>query len=169
MSGKITGRRLEVKPELYTIMHNRLKDRGWDSIRQFAINNYRTIGLSPDSVNRAFTHNPFKGLEPFNLVKIMYHLDYTRQEIVDLLKTYTDDTVMVNILGDPDGVSMDFNPAECAIVATIRAIRDKAPDICMMLGSMLQTVAKAHGVDIDNLLAPVLRNEHVVKTHRKRG
>lgn len=167
MSGKITGRRLEISDTLYPVLNARLEDKGWDSVRQFALNNARTLSLSPDSVNRAFNPSPFKGLEVHNLTNVMYHLEYTRSEIVCLLKEHTNDDVMVKLLGESCGEE-PLTPEEQALLSSIRTLSDAVPGVMTMLGSLLEPIAKAHNVDINSQIGTLTRTGHDKRAVNKR-
>jgi len=169
MSGKPTGRRLEIAPELYDILSRRRNDKGWDSIRQFALNHMNTLGLSAESVGRAFIHNPFKGLEVHNLVNVMHHLEYSRTEIVELLKKYTNDEMMVKLLGDASAGSDPLTPEEDALLSATRAMRDKVPSVYGIVAGLLGPLAAAHRVDIAEQIGTLTKTGHIKQEVNKRS
>jgi len=167
MSGKTTGRRLEIKPELYKILSDRKDDMGWESVRQFTLNHATTLGLSADSVGRAFVYSPFKGLEVHNLINVMYHLEYTRAEIVALLKEYTNDTMMVKLLGDA-GDEQQLTPEEEALLLAIRKMKERVPNMCVTVAQVMGPIATANGVDISDEIGTLTRTGHDKRIVNKR-
>jgi hypothetical protein len=151
MSGKQTGRRLEIQDELHDILSRRLSEK-WDSVRHFTLTHMRTMGLSPETVRRAFKADPLKGIEAHTLAIIMHHLDYSRDEIVELLRTYTSDTIISGMMmGGPAATEMELTPEESTFLAVARRIKERVPDLYINLAQSLKPLATAYQINAPEL------------------
>lgn len=144
MSGKPTGRVLTVNPKLHEILAQRLTDQGWDSRRHFALKS--GFPYSAETAARVFQYDPLKGIEPYTLAIAMMYLDYSRDEIKSLLKTYTDDTIILKLMGDGDENELSNN--ESALVEALRILAERSPAVCSSVAQMVEALATAYNVDV---------------------
>lgn len=145
MSGKTT--KLDVKPEFYKMMADRLHEQGWDSVRHFTLSNQRTLGLSTETTRRVFVKCDYKGLEPYTIANVMLHLNFTRAEIRTALKVSTTDDLMWRLIGDEDE-RLHLAPHENALIDMLRVVARHDTNIYNTVQSLVSSVASAHRVDV---------------------
>ena len=127
--------------ELRTIMSQKLRDEGWDNIKQFMVST--KVPFSLETVRRAFNACDYKNLEASTLAIIMKYLNYTPNEIKHLLMTYTSDRDLVELIGDG---GHEYTLYEQRLVEAYRAIIKANPSLSAALADQIDLVGRLAGV-----------------------
>lgn len=149
MSGKAT--KLTVNEELLSILRNRLEDEGWDSIRNFTISNQKTMCISVETTRRVFGFmtTDHKGIEAYTLANVMLHLNFSRTQIRDALKQYTNDNLMWRLIGGEDERAGLYAQEEC-LINMLRIIETKSQDIYYIIANLVSTISQSLNIDVSD-------------------
>ncbi len=141
--------------DLRKLLGEKLNKEGFENIRQFCIST--RIPLSAETVRRGFVDTG-KELEPFSLVILCRYLNFTSDEIRDILKGYTDDKDIWPLLGKSSRGQLTV--LEDAIIRAVKAIREAKPEYLASLADYIDLLATAAGVEV---------TEHTDKLRKGRG
>jgi len=141
VSGSSAGdtRTLELKKKL----SRRLIDEGYDSVRGFL---HKTkVPYSLETIRRAFNDCDYKNIEVSTLVVVLKYLNYTPNEIKQIVTEYTDDKDLVALIGD---TNVEYSMYEQRLVEAYRMIMEADPGIGPVLADQLNLVGRAARVNV---------------------
>ena len=142
--------------ELKKLLNRQLENEGWESLRQFTSGS--KIPLSAETIRRAFMAQDYKNMEPMSLAIICRYLNFTPDEIRDMLKTYTNDNVLWPMIGKGDGVRLSVY--DQALLGAAKTIAGDDKERMTMLADQFDLMARAVGVDV---------SEYTRQIRRRRG
>jgi len=90
----------KVDKELYQILYQRMIDQGWDNIRRFTAGS--KVPFSIETKRRLFNECDYKSVAPITIAIVARYLDFTNEEIRELLQKYTTDRDVWPLIGDSD-------------------------------------------------------------------
>ena len=129
---------------LRAMLVKKMATEGWENPRQFHLGSGVATEFSIETTRRAFNPCDYKTMEPATLLTICKYLNFSANEIKDILKTYTDDKAIWPLLGDS---SESLTTQEEAIVEVFRMIRAAKPEILPNIADMLDLMAMTAGVE----------------------
>jgi hypothetical protein len=129
---------------LRALLVKKMAAEGWDNPRQFHLGSGVSRKFSIETTRRAFNPCDYKTMEPSTLLVICKYLNFSANEIKEILKTYTDDKEIWPLLGDS---SESLTTQEEAIVEVFRMIRAAKPEILPNIADMLDLMAMTAGVE----------------------
>jgi len=145
VSGKPTGTKLLVNEDFYNLMSNRLREMGWDSVRHFVLGS--KLPFSCETAGRVFKPNPYKGIEAYTVAIVAMYLEYSLVEIKHILQTFTNDTLICQLIGDA-GEGANISKEELGLLEILHPLSQQNPDIYRSVGDMVTPIARAMGIDI---------------------
>lgn len=134
----------KTKKAFFKMMNDRLHQEGWETVTQFTAKS--KIPYTVETVRRAFTDCGHKQLSADTLAIILRYLSCSRQEIRQILKTYTDDKEIIELIGD-DG-SQELTPDQQAWLDIYNKLYAQNPSFATQLAQPLEWIASLASVDI---------------------
>ena len=122
----------------------KLASEGWENPRQFHLGSGVARKFSIETTRRAFNPCDYKSMEPATLLVICKYLNFTPNEIRDILKDFTDDKEIWPLIGEGGAT---LTPQEEAVVEVFRMIRVAKPELLPNLADMLDLLALPAGID----------------------
>jgi len=148
----VVTQKKKVDKELYEVLHNKMLESGWDSVRSFT--NGSKVPFSVETTRRIFNECDYKGLAPTTVAIVAKYLGFTTNEIRDLLRDYTTDRDLWPLIGDS---TTRLSTEEEAMVTIYNAIKDKKPELVTTIAEQIQTLCKLAGVDVSEQTKKLIR------------
>jgi hypothetical protein len=132
--------------KLYAILNKRLRDEGYENNTHFA----RASGIpySRETTSRAFEPHPTRDISNDTLLIILKYLNFSKKEMVEILKNYTDDKDLWPLITEGSNLTR----AEEALVTIVRALR---PEHLDMLANQLELLGAAAQKDFSEPLEAI--------------
>lgn len=127
------------------MMNERLQQQGWETITHFAQKS--GIPYTVETVRRAFT-DCGKHLSADTLAIVLRYLNYSRQEIRQILQTYTDDKEIIKLIGIGDDNHTELTADQQAWLDIYDKLVKKDPASVAHLAQLMGWVASLIGVEI---------------------
>ena len=135
---------LKKEEQLRALLVNKMAAEGWENPRQFHLGSGVARKYSIETTRRAFNPCDYKSMEPSTLLVICKYLNFSANEIKDILKNYTDDKEIWPLLGDG---ATALTTQEEAMVEVFRMIRAAKPEILPNIADMLDLMAMTAGIE----------------------
>jgi len=146
------------KKAFFAITNKRLRDQGWENVTQFTKDS--GIEYSAETVRRAFTDVPDKTLAPDTLAIILFKLNYSTEEVKELLETYTDtsnkDRYLWPKLGD-NNITLTLD--EEAVLNIYRKVIEHNNELRTKIADQLALVAMLASVDVSSEVKQLQRKQ----------
>lgn len=143
---------------LRNLLLDRMAAEGWENVRQFTLGS--KVPFSIETTRRAFVDVEHKNMAPLTLAIILKYLSYKPAEIVEILKTYTDDQDLWPMI---DVKSTKLTPAEDALLAAYHVLVSADPGMSDRVADQLDLLAMAASTTV------VEHTKQLRMHHKKRG
>jgi hypothetical protein len=134
--------------ELRAILTLKMAREGWENPRQFHLGSGVASKFSIETTRRAFNPCDYKSMEPSTLLIILKYLNFSANEIRDILKNFTSDKEIWPLLGDG---TTALTTQEEAMVEIFRMIRAAKPEMLPNIADNLDLMAMAAGIEFKAL------------------